>query len=134
MIGYVSVGSNDLDAAKRFYDAVLLPLGWSVTRGPEGLGYLPRDGAGAPDYYVKPPFDGRPASTGNGSMTAFAATDPAQVRALHAAGQEAGGTDDGAPGHRATYSPTFYVGYLRDPDGHKIALYAYARPGGDGAV
>lgn len=77
-----------------------------------------------PEFYVKPPFDGRPASAGNGSMVAFEASNQAQVRALHAAALAAGGTDEGAPGFRAAYGPRFYVGYLRDPQGNKIALFS----------
>ena len=71
-----------------------------------------------------PPFDGRPATAGNGSMVAFEASNQAQVRALHAAALAAGGTDEGAPGFRAAYGPRFYVGYLRDPQGNKIALFS----------
>jgi len=55
---------------------------------------------------------------------AFEASNQAQVRALHAAALAAGGTDEGAPGFRAAYGPRFYVGYLRDPQGNKIALFS----------
>lgn len=85
------------------------------------------DGAERPDFYVKPPFDGRPASAGNGTMVAFGMDTQAQVRALHAAGLAAGGRDEGGPGFRAAYGPHFYVGYLRDPQGNKIALYCANR-------
>ena len=57
-------------------------------------------------------------------MVAFEACDQAQVRALHAAALAAGGTDDGAPGFRADYGPRFFVSYLRDPQGNKIALFS----------
>ena len=77
-----------------------------------------------PEFYVKPPSDGGPASAGNGSMVAFEASNQAQVRALHAAALAAGGTDEGAPGFRAAYGPRFYVGYLRNPQGNKIALFS----------
>lgn len=138
MIGYVTVGADDIARAKRFYDAILLALGYGVEEGPEGLSYsLPAQPAPAParpDFYVKPPFDGRPASAGNGTMIAFQARSQEQVRALHAAGRAAGGADEGAPGFRAAYGPRFYVAYLRDPQGNKIALFSNdpAEPGRDG--
>lgn len=73
---------------------------------------------------MKPPFDEAPATQGNGSMTAFEAPSQDQVRALHAAALSAGGSDEGSPGFRADYGPRFFVGYLRDPDGNKIALFS----------
>ncbi|MBR9844484.1 MAG: VOC family protein, partial [Rhodobacteraceae bacterium] len=87
-----------------------------------------------PDFYVKPTFDGRPASAGNGSMVAFEAGNQKQVRDLHAAAIHAGGSDEGQPGFRASYGPQFYVGYLRDPQGNKIALFSCDPndPGRDG--
>ena len=128
MIAYVTVGSNDISAAKRFFTAFLLALGYDLDEGPEGLSFALSVGEGqkpvAPDFYVKPPFNGQPASVGNGNMVAFEATNQAQVRELHAAATAAGGQDEGAPGFRADYGPRFYVGYLRDPDGNKIALFS----------
>ena len=87
-----------------------------------------------PDFYVKPPFDGQAAAAGNGSMTAFEAASQQQVRDLHAAALAAGGSDEGQPGFRASYGPQFYVGYLRDPQGNKIALFSSNpdEPGRDG--
>jgi len=127
MIGYVSVGADDIERAKRFYSSFLPALGYMLEEGPEGLSYAlpPRSGiALRHEFYVKPPFDGRPASTGNGTMVAFEARKQSEVRALHAAALAADGMDEGAPGFRATYSSHFYVGYLRDPQGNKIALYS----------
>lgn len=138
MIAYVTVGADDLASAKRFYSAFLPALGYALTEGPEGLSFtLPSpDGIAprSPDFYVKPTFDGRPASAGNGAMVAFEASGQAEVRALHAAALLAGGSDEGAPGFRAAYGPQFYVGYLRDPQGNKIALFSSnpAEPGRDG--
>ncbi|MEO0682217.1 MAG: VOC family protein [Pseudomonadota bacterium] len=138
MIAYVTVGADDLGRARRFYDAILPALGFAMTEGPEGLSYAPArppDAAVAPpDFYIKPTFDGRPASAGNGAMVAFEARGQAQVRALHAAALQAGGADEGAPGFREAYGPRFYVGYLRDPQGNKIALFSSdpREPGRDG--
>jgi hypothetical protein len=125
MIGYVTVGTDDLAAAQVFYDTFLPDIGYRLTVSGEGLTYaLPEtNGQNAPDFYVKPPFDGKGASFGNGCMVAFQCETQAQVRAFHAAACRAGGQNEGAPGFRAQYSPTFYVGYLRDPQGNKVALF-----------
>jgi catechol 2,3-dioxygenase-like lactoylglutathione lyase family enzyme len=138
MIAYVTVGADDIPRAKRFYASFLPALGYGLTEGPEGLSYVlrapPAPSPALPDFYVKPTFDGRPASAGNGSMVAFEARSQAQVRDLHAAALVAGGTDEGQPGFRAAYGPHFYVGYLRDPQGNKIALFSSdpRAPGRDG--
>lgn len=138
MIAYVTVGADDIALARRFYSAVLPALGYGLSEGPEGLSYAlpPQPGQPVllPDFYVKPTFDGAPASAGNGAMVAFEARSQSQVRALHAAALAAGGSDEGAPGFRASYGPQFYVGYLRDPQGNKIALFSCdpAEPGREG--
>ena len=138
MIAYVTVGADDLDRAKRFYTAFLPALGYSLDEGPEGLSYVlpvpPGQRHVSPDFYVKPTFDGRPASTGNGTMIAFEVQNQQQVRELHAAALAAGGADEGAPGFRAAYGPHFYVCYLRDPQGNKLALFSSdpTEPGRDG--
>lgn len=125
-LGYVTLGSDDLEVAERFYSAFLFPLGFSLLVDEDGLNYTAGGEEGAAPFtlYVRPPFDGRPASAGNGTMLAFRVPGQARVRALHAAALAAGGRDEGAPGFRASYGPHFFVGYLRDPQGHKIALYS----------
>jgi len=138
MIAYVTVGADDIALAKRFYSAILPALGYEVEEGPEGLSFAlpvpPGQSPVLPDFYVKPTFDGQPASSGNGAMVAFEAGNQAQVRDLHAAALAAGGVNEGAPGFRASYGPHFYVSYLRDPQGNKIALFSSDRtePGRDG--
>jgi catechol 2,3-dioxygenase-like lactoylglutathione lyase family enzyme len=127
MMAYVTVGARDIAGARRFYTSFLPALGYDMHEGPEGLSFvLPvaNGQAPQPDFYVKPPFDGAAASAGNGAMVAFEASCQQQVRDLHAAAIRAGGSNEGAPGFRATYSAGFYVGYLRDPDGNKIALFS----------
>ncbi|WP_050605143.1 VOC family protein [Ruegeria sp. 6PALISEP08] len=128
MIAYVTVGVDDMARAKRFYTAFLPALDFELEEGPEGLSFaLPVDPGQSPvlpDFYVKPTFDGGPASAGNGSMVAFEAQTQQQVRDLHAAALAAGGSDEGPPGFRANYGANFYVGYLRDPQGNKIALFS----------
>jgi catechol 2,3-dioxygenase-like lactoylglutathione lyase family enzyme len=138
MIAYVTVGADDIARAKRFYSAFLPSLDYELTEGSQGLSYtLPTplgQPAVFPDFYVKPTFDGHPASAGNGTMIAFEACNQKQVRNLHAAALAAGGVDEGQPGFRASYGPQFYVGYLRDPQGNKIALFSSNpdEPGRDG--
>jgi len=128
MIAYVTIGANDIARAKRFYSAFLPALDYRLKEGPEGLSYAlpvqPGQPANLPDLYVKPPFDGNPASAGNGTMVAFAARSQKQVHDLHSAALAAGGIDDGQPGFRDSYGPNFYVGSLRDPQGNKIALFS----------
>ncbi|NYS26813.1 VOC family protein [Rhodobacteraceae bacterium 2376] len=138
MISYVTVGADDIPRAKRFYSSFLPALGYGIEEGPEGLSYAlpqrPGQPAVSPEFYVKPPFDGRPASVGNGVMTAFQARSQREVRDLHAAALAAGGRDEGQPGFRDAYGAHFYVGYLRDPQGNKIALFSNDpdAPGRDG--
>lgn len=131
MIGYVTVGADDIPLAERFYSAFLPRLGYTLEVSPEGLSYSISGtfapGNEPPDFYVKPPYDGQAASSGNGAMVAFQAPSQAMVRELHAAALAAGGRNEGAPGFRAEYSANFYVGYLRDPQGNKIALFCNSR-------
>jgi len=138
MIAYVTVGADDIAGAKRFYSAFLPALDYGLKEGPEGLSYVLPEQPGLsfipPDFYVKPTFDKNPASAGNGTMVAFEARSQQQVRDLHSAALAAGGSDEGQPGFRDSYGPHFYVGYLRDPQGNKIALFSSNtnEPGRDG--
>jgi catechol 2,3-dioxygenase-like lactoylglutathione lyase family enzyme len=138
MIAYVTVGAVDIARAKRFYSAFLPALGYGLEEGSEGLSYAlplqPGQSAALPDFYVKPTFDGQPATAGNGAMIAFEARSQKQVRDLHSAALAAGGFDEGQPGFRNSYGTHFYVCYLRDPQGNKIALFSNdpSEPGRDG--
>ncbi len=120
MFLYITLGTNDLTAARQFYDAVMPALGLARrTENASEIGY----GTPAPErirFWVTQPFDGNPATVGNGSMPAFAAPTRAAVDAFHAAGLAAGGADEGAPGLRP-YGSHFYACYLRDPDGNKLS-------------
>lgn len=117
---YLTLGTNDLPRAARFYDAALGPLGL-VRRATEEteVGYgLPSDGRTR--LWITLPFDGQPATHGNGTMPALVAPTQEAVRAFHAAALAHGGTDDGAPGLRP-YGPAFFAAYVRDPDGNKLS-------------
>jgi catechol 2,3-dioxygenase-like lactoylglutathione lyase family enzyme len=120
MFTYLTVGINDLPRAIRFYDPVLAALGIErrVTVEAEA-GYALRDD-GRCRFWITHPFDGKPASVGNGSMPAFEAQSRAAVDAFHAAALAHGGTDEGAPGLRH-FHPNFYACYVRDPDGNKLS-------------
>lgn len=132
MFTYVMLGSNDLSRAGRFYDAVLGALGHtrcSAGDDAEGLigwGRYADDGRQELALWVGAPFDGRTATTGNGTMVALRAASRAQVDAFHAAALRHGGRSEGAPGLRPHYGPDFYVAYVRDPDGNKLAAVCRA--------
>lgn len=117
---YLTLGTNDLARATRFYDAALAPLGLTrrATKDNE-IGYAsPSDQRAR--LWITLPYDGAPATVGNGSMPAFAAPSPDAVRAFHRAALASGGTDEGAPGLRP-HGPAFYAAYVRDPDGNKLS-------------
>ena len=128
MIAYVTVGVDDIDRAERFYSAFLPALGYELSYYHGDLSYEPPVEPGqpqlSPDFYVKRPFNGAPATAGNGTMVAFQAQTQQQVRDLHAAALAAGGSDEGQPGFRAEYGANFYASDLRDPQGNKIALFS----------
>lgn len=128
MIAYVCVGVDDMERAEAFYSAFLPALGYQLEYYQGELSFAlpvePGQAPVSPEFYVKSPYDGRAASAGNGTMVAFQANTQEQVRTLHAAALAAGGHDEGQPGFRAAYGARFYVGYLRDPQGNKIALYS----------
>lgn len=122
MLLYTTVGTNDLPRAVRFYDAIMAVLGQPrLALDIDGWAAWGQDYDGGFGFWLCPPFDGQPATAGNGTMFAFKAESAAQVRDWHAVGLARGGRDEGAPGTRAAYGPAFYVAYLRDPDGNKLA-------------
>ena len=122
MFSYVSLGTRDLARALPFYDAVLAALGHTrITDHDAGdrSAAWGLDDPG-PHLWLTEPFDGNPASAGNGVMVSFLAPSRAAVDAFHAAALAQGGTDEGAPGQR---SPGFYAGYFRDLDGNKLNVH-----------
>ncbi|HEX8640195.1 MAG TPA: VOC family protein [Allosphingosinicella sp.] len=120
MFSHITIGTNDLDRAVRFYDAVLAPLGLQRGHSPwPSWAMWRRPGEYYPMLWVGQPFDGAAASTGNGWMAAFLAETRGAVDEAYAAALAAGGTDDGAPGLRS-WRPDYYGAYVRDPDGNKI--------------
>ncbi len=119
MIGYVTLGTNDLERAAAFYDELLKELGGK--RMMESETFIAWSaGEGSPGIGLTRPYDGNDATVGNGVMVALTARDRDQVDALHALALALGGTDEGAPGPRGG---DFYAGYFRDPDGNKLNVF-----------
>jgi len=119
MIGYVTLGTNDLPRAAKFYDALLGEIGakrfmeydrfiaWSVSPTSPGIG-------------LAKPFNGEAATAGNGTMVAFAVDSPDKVDKLYKKAMELGAKDEGPAGPRGD---GFYAGYFRDPDGNKLNFF-----------
>jgi len=119
MIGYTTLGTNDLKRAAAFYDALLAELG--AKRAMEMETFVAWATApNTPMVAVIKPFDGKPATVGNGVMVALAASSKAQVDAVHKKALSLGGKDEGAPGPRGD---GFYAGYFRDLDGNKLNAF-----------
>lgn len=120
MLLYVTLGTNDIFPAGRFYDAVLATIGYRRQReSEEEIGYS-ANGDTRCRLWVVTPFNHRAASIGNGSMVALEAESRSAVDAFHAAALALGGKDEGAPGLRS-YHAHFYAAYVRDPDGNKLS-------------
>jgi catechol 2,3-dioxygenase-like lactoylglutathione lyase family enzyme len=117
---HVTVGTNDLERARRFYDAVLAPLGLKRLKdfGDGGSCW----GQTAEEFMVLKPANGQPATFANGGTISFEAPSRAAVAAFHKAALELGAKDEGAVGPRSFW-PNAYAGYVRDLDGNKLAAY-----------
>jgi len=123
MYSHTTIGANDLDRARDFYDAALAPLDLRIRfSSPEMIAY---GAGGRPLFLVVRPFDGRDPSPGNGTMVAFMAERREQVDACHAAALAMGGQDEGQPGLRPQYHAHYYGAYFRDPDGNKICVCSH---------
>jgi catechol 2,3-dioxygenase-like lactoylglutathione lyase family enzyme len=119
MIYYLTLGTNQLARSRAFYTPTLATLGLvEIMANDTEVGYG-KPGDANPSLYIVTPYDGAPATRGNGTMLALTATTRAAVHAFHAAALSSGGTDEGAPGLR--YSANFYSCYVRDPDGNKLS-------------
>ncbi len=122
MLGYVTIGANDLDRALKFYDPAMEALGFKRQFNEGGwAGYGPAGGDA--DFMLCAPFNKQPATSGNGVMIALKAPSRAAVDAFHAAGVKSGGKDEGAPGVRGEGAPAWYGAYVRDPEGNKLCAY-----------
>jgi catechol 2,3-dioxygenase-like lactoylglutathione lyase family enzyme len=124
MLSHVTLGTNDLERARAFYDPVMAALGLEAPFAlPGTLVYGTLTG---PKLFVVSPFDGGPATVGNGTHAAFLAASRADVDAFHAAALASGGSDEGAPGLRPHYHAHYYGAYVRDPDGNKLQAVCHS--------
>jgi catechol 2,3-dioxygenase-like lactoylglutathione lyase family enzyme len=121
MIGYATLGSNDLERARAFYSTLVAEIGGrEVMRLDNGF-TMYGTGRGQPTICITKPYNGKAAEPGNGNMVAIVVKERAQVDALHAKALALGGTDEGAPGVRGKEGPqAFYGAYFRDLDGNKL--------------
>jgi len=125
MIDHISIAVRDLDAAARFYDTLLAPLGMIRLReGPE-----PTVGFGKkyPEFWINRRASMPRVADDSGVHICLRAPDAAAVDAFHAAALEAGGVSDGAPGLRAQYHAQYYAAFIRDPDGNRIEAVTFLR-------
>ena len=119
MLGYVTIGTNDFEKSKAFYEKALAPLNVRKTFANERMqGYGVKGQSGS--LVVCKPYDEGKASHGNGEMVALVAPSRDAVNQVHAAALAAGAADEGPPGIR---TGTFYGAYFRDPDGNKICVF-----------
>ncbi|MXO91617.1 VOC family protein [Pontixanthobacter aquaemixtae] len=124
MLGYVTLGTNDLPRAAKFYDAVAKEMG--VGRMMEFDQFIAwGDAGGAPGIAATKPFDENPATVGNGTMAALMVDSTDKVQAVYDTALANGGTDEGAPGPRG--DDGFYAGYFRDPDGNKLNVFTMVK-------
>ena len=131
MIGYVTLGTEDLEQAAKFYDAIAAELG--VGRMMEFDTFIAwGEPGGAPGIAATKPENGEKASVGNGTMVALEAKDRTQVAKLHQIALANGGSDEGKPGLRGEpdeHGNLFYAAYFRDPDGNKLNAFVMEQTG-----
>ena len=120
MINHISIGVKDINAARRFYDAALKPLGYQCLSESAGaLGY----GAKSPQLWIYAAISPVPADDQSGLHFCFDAPSRKSVDAFHAAALSTGGRDHGAPGLRADYGEGYYAAFVVDPDGYRLEAY-----------
>jgi catechol 2,3-dioxygenase-like lactoylglutathione lyase family enzyme len=126
MIGYATFGTDDIDRARAFYDALLGEIGGRrVMEFPQNGFTMYGTGERRPGLAITRPYDGGPASPGNGNMVALVMDSRDKVDRLHALALELGGSDEGPPGLRGPEGDrAFYGAYFRDLDGNKLCVFA----------
>lgn len=126
MIGYATLGTNNIEAARAFYDGLLGSIGAKRVMQLDDHGGFTFYAVSMdkPGIVVTEPFDGNPASVGNGQMLAVPMLERAQVDAFHAKAMELGASCEGPPGLRGEEGPqAFYGAYFRDLDGNKLCAF-----------
>ena len=124
MIGYVTIGTKDIDRACAFYDALLGVIGARQLMGMDRIKFYGTS-PNAPMLAVCIPYDGQPHQVGNGNMVAIPGGSREAVDKLYAKAMELGASDEGAPGERM---PIFYGAYVRDLDGNKLCFFDMKLP------
>jgi catechol 2,3-dioxygenase-like lactoylglutathione lyase family enzyme len=120
MFDHVSIGVADIARTRKFYDATLKPLGYTLlSDGESSLGY----GEKGVGLWISKSAKPVKADTESGLHFCFVAKDRKAVDAFHAAALAAGGKDNGKPGVRADYSPKYYAAFAIDPDGYRVEAY-----------
>ncbi|MCF6219911.1 MAG: VOC family protein [Robiginitomaculum sp.] len=125
MIGYQTVGTNKLNEAAAFYDTLLGELGAKRTMEDKEF-VLWSTGPGTPGFCVHIPENGKTATIGNGSMTAFYVEAPKMVDKMYALAMKLGASDEGSAGPRG--DDGFYAGFCRDLDGNKFSFFCMTEP------
>ena len=126
MIDHVSVAVRDLQAAARFYGAVLATLGFGKLEDrPATVGF----GKQYPEFWINLRSDLAPLPANSGAHVCFRARSTDLVDAFHAAALAAGGADDGAPGLRPQHGEGYYAAFIRDPDGNRIEAVTFVKTG-----
>ena len=124
MLGYATIGTQDMDRAVAFYDALLAEIGGKQLFGTDRIKFY-GTGPGTPMLAVCTPYDGKAQSVGNGNMVAIPGGSRDGVDKLYAKAMALGATDEGAPGERM---PIFYGAYVRDLDGNKLCFFDMKLP------
>ncbi|MBI1212525.1 MAG: VOC family protein [Alphaproteobacteria bacterium] len=122
MIGYVTLGVNDLEKAAKFYETVLGEAGAKRMWANERMVAFGRDPR-TPSVIITKPYDGQKAYHGNGTMVALAVGSTGDVARVYEKAIALGAQDEGAPGYRGPEAQGFYGAYFRDPDGNKFATF-----------
>jgi catechol 2,3-dioxygenase-like lactoylglutathione lyase family enzyme len=119
MIGYTTVGTNNFERSAQFYDALLGELGAKrAMQSDKFVMWMVQPGK--PYFAIAKPFNGEPATIGNGTMIALVADKPATVDRMYQKALALGASDEGAPGDRGG---GFYAAYFRDPEGNKLNFF-----------
>jgi catechol 2,3-dioxygenase-like lactoylglutathione lyase family enzyme len=124
MLGYITLGSNDIEKSKAFYSGLLSVIGGKELMKFSETFIVYGVSMDKTAIAITTPYNGEAAGGGNGNMAAIVVLERAQVDALHAKAMELGGTCEGPPGLRGEEGPmAFYAAYFRDPDGNKLCAY-----------
>ena len=127
MLSHTTLGVTDVQGARRFYDPLFQALGLVLKFADDRWAGWKHPDADRPLFIVTRPFDGSPASAGNGQMLALLSPSRAIVDQCHSLAIAHGGSDEGKPGLRPQYHPHYYGAYFRDPDGNKLCVCCHER-------